>query len=84
MQLTAVATPRGTVVFDTQPVPAASDVHELLPLRALQNPIPSASQPSGNSPNRVIRVPDCSVQFPGRRTHAGMLAAQFCLQCRWS
>ena len=52
MQLNAVASPRGSIVFDNSPVPATQDSADIMPLRLVRHPgdvnDPPASMPARN------------------------------------
>ena len=61
MQLNAVASPRGTIVLDTQPVPVTRDANEVAPLRIIRHPN-DANHAAGSLPVRDVCVFDPEVR----------------------
>ena len=57
MQLNAVASPRGTIVFDNPPVPSTQDSADIMPLRIVRHP-GDATDPPASMPARNICVFD--------------------------
>ena len=88
MQLNAVASPRGTIVFDNPPVPDTRTAADIMPLRLVRHP-GDASDPPASMPARTVCVFDpqavrrpthcrAEVRMQGCFLHNAILAAIDC------